>query len=96
MFVYMYVYLSMYSACIRVSINMYVCCVIGMYKNANIMPLTETDEVKDNGARNVEKTVIAANIPYTFIRPQYFYGPKTSKRYLGIYTVFDSIYPVYG
>ena len=50
------------------------------------MPLCETDEVKaDNGARKVELAVLASGLPYTFIRPQYIYGPRASKRYLDFF-----------
>lgn len=58
----------------------------GMYKAGNVMPIVETDAVKDtNGARTVELSLIASQVPYTFIRPQYIYGPKTSKRYLDFF-----------
>jgi UDP-glucose 4-epimerase len=47
------------------------------------MPILETDEVKEsNGARTVEVAVQTAGVPFTFIRPQYIYGPRTAKRYL--------------
>jgi nucleoside-diphosphate-sugar epimerase len=57
----------------------------GMYKNSNLAPLIETDPVKENDARKVEITVSASGIPYTFLRPQYIYGPKSSKRYLDFF-----------
>jgi len=59
----------------------------GMYvQGAGLHPHTETDAVKDgNGARNVELAVESSGIPYTFMRPQYIYGPKASKRYLDYY-----------
>ena len=33
----------------------------------------------------VELAVQSANLPFTFIRPQYIYGPKSSKRYLDFF-----------
>lgn len=54
----------------------------GMYKPSGQAPHVETDDVKENGPRKVELTVEASGIPYTFMRPQYIYGPKISKRYL--------------
>ena len=50
------------------------------------MPVVESDEVKaDNGARKVELAVLDSGLPCTFIRPQYIYGPRASKRYLDFF-----------
>lgn len=55
----------------------------GMYKGGGVMPMLETDPVKsNNGARTVEVAVEASGVPFTFLRPQYIYGPQSSKRYL--------------
>lgn len=54
----------------------------GMYKGGNTSPITEDDTVKTNGAREVEQAVVASGIPYTFMRPQYIYGPLSNKKYL--------------
>mmetsp|Transcript_24701 Transcript_24701/g.41183 ORF Transcript_24701/g.41183 Transcript_24701/m.41183 type:complete len:374 (-) Transcript_24701:157-1278(-) len=57
----------------------------GMYKPADASPHVETDAVKDNGARQVEVAIMESGVPYTFMRPQYIYGPKISKRYLDFF-----------
>lgn len=55
----------------------------GMYKPFDgVAPHVETDAVKENGPRQVELAVVESGLPYTFMRPQYIYGPKISKRYL--------------
>ena len=54
----------------------------GMYKSSGVMPHGETDAVKENDARKIELSVSQSGIPYTFLRPQYIYGPKANKRYL--------------
>jgi len=54
----------------------------GMYKSSNSIPVIETDSTKTNDPRQVELEYIKSGIPYTFMRPQYIYGPKSSKRYL--------------
>lgn len=33
----------------------------------------------------MELALQSANLPFTFIRPQYIYGPKSSKRYLDFF-----------
>ena len=53
-----------------------------MYKSGYEAPLTEDTPVKTNDARKIELEVINSKLPYTFLRPQYIYGPKTNKRYL--------------
>lgn len=57
----------------------------GMYKGGGVMPCTETSEVKTNDARKIELAVVASQLPYTFVRPQYIYGPKSNKRYLDFF-----------
>ena len=59
----------------------------GMYKGtpAGVMPLVEESAVKENDARKVELAVEASAVPFTFVRPQYIYGPKSSKRYLDFF-----------
>jgi len=54
----------------------------GMYKGNNVTPLLESDPVKTNDPRSVELAIIESGLPYTFLRPQYIYGPKSNKRYL--------------
>jgi nucleoside-diphosphate-sugar epimerase len=55
----------------------------GMYQSSGSMPILETDSVKSsNGARKVELFVQQSGLKYTFLRPQYLYGEKASKRYL--------------
>lgn len=56
----------------------------GMYKTEGTAApgATESSEVKENDARKVEIAVAAADVPYTFLRPQYIYGPNANKRYL--------------
>ena len=54
----------------------------GMYKNGEGTGATEDSDVKENDARKVELAMEAASIPYTFLRPQYIYGPNAAKRYL--------------
>lgn len=54
----------------------------GMYKPINTSPHVETDPVKTNDPREVELAITESGLPYTFMRPQYIYGPKISKRYL--------------
>ena len=55
----------------------------GMYKSNYEAPIEEDNSVKTNDPRKVELEVISSGIPYTFLRPQYIYGTKTNKRYLG-------------
>ena len=57
----------------------------GMYKGGGVMPCVETSEVKTNDARKIELAVVASQLPYTFVRPQYIYGPKSNKRYLDFF-----------
>jgi len=57
----------------------------GMYKGGGVMPCTEESEVKLNDARKVELAVVASDLPHTFVRPQYIYGPKSNKRYLDFF-----------
>ncbi|KAJ1431846.1 hypothetical protein B484DRAFT_448158 [Ochromonadaceae sp. CCMP2298] len=57
----------------------------GMYKPDGVTPHTETDSVKTNDPRTVELAVQESGVPYTFMRPQYLYGPKISKRYLDFF-----------
>jgi hypothetical protein len=56
----------------------------GMYApSEGVQPHLETDAVKaDNGPRTVELACEASGLPYTFMRPQYIYGPAMHKRYL--------------
>jgi len=54
----------------------------GMYKGGGVMPQVETDAIKENDARKIEKAMIASGLPCTFVRPQYIYGAKSNKRYL--------------
>ena len=56
----------------------------GMYvQGKGLHAHTETDTVKEkNGARTVELAIEESSLSYTFIRPQYIYGPKANKRYL--------------
>ena len=55
----------------------------GMYKTSGVIPHVETDAVKSTSdVYGVENAVKESGIPYTFIRPQYIYGPKSNKRYL--------------
>ena len=54
----------------------------GMYKSSGKMPIEETDPVKENDARKIELAVMKGDVPFTFLRPQYIYGPKANKRYL--------------
>lgn len=54
----------------------------GMYKSSNLTPLLEADAVKTNDPRAVELAIVQSGLPYTFLRPQYIYGPKSNKRYL--------------
>lgn len=55
----------------------------GMYKSNYEAPIEEDNSVKTNDPRKVELEVISSGIPYTLLRPQYIYGTKTNKRYLG-------------
>jgi nucleoside-diphosphate-sugar epimerase len=48
-------------------------------------PHDETDPVKENDPRKVELAVQASGVPYTFLRPQYIYGPNANKRYLDFF-----------
>jgi len=57
----------------------------GIYKSSGVMPLLETDAVKDTDIRAVEKILEASTIPYTIFRPQYIYGPNANKRYLDFF-----------
>lgn len=58
----------------------------GMYKTEGQADgCSEDAEVKENDARKVELKVAAASIPYTFLRPQYIYGPNANKRYLDFF-----------
>eukprot|EP00595_Chromulina_sp_UTEXLB2642_P003157 CAMPEP_0196765942 /NCGR_PEP_ID=MMETSP1095-20130614/15663_1 /TAXON_ID=96789 ORGANISM="Chromulina nebulosa, Strain UTEXLB2642" /NCGR_SAMPLE_ID=MMETSP1095 /ASSEMBLY_ACC=CAM_ASM_000446 /LENGTH=353 /DNA_ID=CAMNT_0042125369 /DNA_START=32 /DNA_END=1089 /DNA_ORIENTATION=- len=59
----------------------------GMYSGIpGLQPLVETDSVKSsNGPRKVETVYEKAGIPFTFLRPQYIYGNKISKRYLDFF-----------
>lgn len=54
----------------------------GMYKSSLVTPLLETDAVKSSDVRAVEVSVQESGVPFTFLRPQYIYGPKSNKRYL--------------
>ena len=54
----------------------------GMYQPSAQMPLVEADLVKINDARKIELEIIKSDVPFTFMRPQYIYGPTCSKRYL--------------
>lgn len=55
----------------------------GMYNTVESTPLVESDSVKSsNAARKVELEYINSGLDYTFLRPQYLYGHKASKRYL--------------
>lgn len=55
----------------------------GMYKSSGVIPHVETDPVKTSSdVYGVENLVKESGIPYTFVRPQYIYGPKSNKRYL--------------
>ena len=48
--------------------------------------MKEEDSVKSrNAAREVELQIFSSKIPYTFLRPQYLYGGKCSKRYLDFF-----------
>ena len=53
-----------------------------MYKSSLVTPLIETDAVKSSDVRAVEVEVEKSGVPFTFLRPQYIYGPKSNKRYL--------------
>ncbi|GAB5037944.1 chloroplast stem-loop binding protein of 41 kda chloroplastic-like [Nannochloropsis oceanica] len=52
----------------------------GMYKAGDEFPLVEAGAVSDNDARKIELFIQGSGLPYTFFRPQYIYGPLTSKR----------------
>lgn len=55
----------------------------GMYKSSYEAPLVEANPVKGNDARKIELEILNAGLIYTFLRPQYIYGSKCNKRYLG-------------
>ena len=57
----------------------------GMYKGGGVMPCTESSDIKTNDARSIELAVEASKLPFTFVRPQYIYGPKSNKRYLDFF-----------
>lgn len=53
----------------------------GMYTSEfDEYPLLETSSVKENAARKIELHIEGLDLPYTFFRPQYIYGPLTNKR----------------
>lgn len=54
----------------------------GMYKGEGAMPMLETEPVKANDVRDAELAIEASGLAFTFLRPQYIYGPRASKRYL--------------
>jgi len=57
----------------------------GMYIQNGLHPHTESDDVTPpdmNGARQVEVAIESSGIAFTFIRPQYIYGPNMNKWYL--------------
>lgn len=57
-----------------------------MYQTSGVQPIIETDPVKSsNGARKVEQIIEKSGLKYTFLRPQYLYGAKASKRYLDFF-----------
>jgi hypothetical protein len=54
----------------------------GMYNNDKTKPQLETNSVKTNAVREVEIVYNSAGVPFTHLRPQYIYGPKSNKKYL--------------
>lgn len=53
----------------------------GMYTSEfDEFPLLETSSVKENAARQIEKHIESLDLPFSFFRPQYIYGPLTNKR----------------
>uniref|UniRef100_I2CPE2 NAD(P)-binding domain-containing protein n=1 Tax=Nannochloropsis gaditana (strain CCMP526) TaxID=1093141 RepID=I2CPE2_NANGC len=52
----------------------------GMYQVEDSFPLLEDSPVALNEPRKIELAIEASGLPYTFFRPQYIYGPLTSKR----------------
>lgn len=57
----------------------------GMYKS-KLVPLVESEPIKDESpVRQVEVAVSEAQLPFTFLRPQYIYGTKSNKRYLDFF-----------
>ncbi len=65
----------------------------GMYQQEELYPLTEVAKVKDsNDVRKTELAILdqlkrpeLSSIKYTFLRPQYLYGSKSSKNYLSYF-----------
>ncbi len=50
---------------------------------SGVIPYVETDAVEaNNGPRTVEMACMKSGLPYTFMRPQYVYGPTMHRRYL--------------
>jgi nucleoside-diphosphate-sugar epimerase len=55
----------------------------GMYMPSLLQPICESDPVKEtNDARKVERCYMDSALSFTFIRPQYLYGEKSSKSYV--------------
>ena len=52
----------------------------GMYDNGSTEPQTEENSVKVNPVRESEVVFSKSKIPFTFMRPQYIYGPKSAKK----------------
>ncbi len=63
----------------------------GMYTpdKGDFSAIDEACAVKSSGQRKAEEKLAEMGLPYTYFRPQYIYGPKQGKSYLGYF--FDRI-----
>jgi len=57
----------------------------GMYKPSGDGPVAETCAVKSTGQREAEELLAEMELPYSYFRPQYIYGPKQGKSYLSYF-----------
>ena len=63
----------------------------GMYTppKGDFSAIQETCAVKSSGQRQAEELLSELDLPFSYFRPQYIYGPKQGKSYLGYF--FDRI-----
>jgi len=61
----------------------------GMYKPEDDSAVLETCAVKTTGQREAEELIAEMQLPFSYFRPQYIYGPKQGKSYLKYF--FDRV-----
>ena len=62
------------------------------FQSSGVMPVSETDVVKDKDVRGVEVAVEESGLPYTFFRPQYIYGMFVFMMYTYSFDLFTILY----